>query len=192
MNIPLAIILFGANSFTFVAVPTHAQRLESSAFKLTDPYSFVLRGGLSQFYGELNRQDFKAVGAIGVSKKIAGTLSVGMDYSAGQLAGERVDFFNSYFLSEYNSLELLGKFNLSDQFFYDPEDKIRATVYTGLGMMFFSSEAFDLSTGERVRFTNSPESRRNPLFLRWGTPKGSRSIRKTNDSARDSFELPDS
>lgn len=184
MNIPSSIALLGAFCLT-LPVNSPAQRSGiisgQSVSKVSSDYSIVLRGGLSQFYGELNKQDFKPITAIGVNKKLVGTLSAEFDYTIGQLGGERVEFFNSYFVSEYNSLELLGKLNLSDQFFYDPEDKIRATVYAGLGLMIFSSEAFDLTTGDRVRFTNSAQSRRNPLFLRWGRPKGSRPIRKTNE-----------
>lgn len=184
MNILSSAVLLGAFGIV-IAFGTQAQTSRAPSYKppskVPGDYSIIVRGGLTQFYGELNKQDFKTITSLGVTKKIAGTLSAEFDYTVGRLAGEQEKFFNSYFVSEYNSLELLGRLNISDQFFYDPEDKIRATVYAGLGLMLFSSEAFDLTTGERVRFTNSIQSRRNPLFLRWGTPKGSRPIKKTNE-----------
>lgn len=159
------------------------QRYSQRAFSsrpLSD-YSVSLRGGLTQFYGELNRQDFQSVVGLGLTRRVMRSLFVGLDYSEGKLGGQKEEFFNSYFLSDYRSLELLGKWNLSEQFFGNQDDKVQVTAYTGVGLMMFSSEAFDLTTGERVRFTTSLYSRRNPLFLRWGKPRGSRPIRTTNE-----------
>jgi hypothetical protein len=148
------------------------------------PLSLTVRGGMTQFFGELNQQDMQTMGGMGLNAKINLLFSVSLDYTAGKVGGQKVEFFNSYFINEFNSTDLLIHWNLSEQlarFARDKESRINFGVYAGLGHMRFSAEAFDLTTNERVRFTNSEQSARNPLFVRWGTPPGEPSIKKTNE-----------
>ena len=144
-------------------------------------FSLSVRGGLSQFYGELNEQDMKGSCGIGVHGRIARGVTLGLDYSAGKIGGEKVPFFNSYFINEYNAVEFIGRWNLTKQFSKKKEDLLDVSVYTGAGIMFFSANAFDIDTNELVRFSNSKTSKRNQLFLRWGNPRGRAGIKRTHE-----------
>ena len=153
----------------------------NSRQKIISPYSVTIRGGLTQFYGELGQQDMPAIFGIEVNRAINRTLSASLQYSTGKLGGQEVSFFNSYFINEYNAIELLAKWNLTEQFVADNDGEFNIHIYTGLGLMMFSANAFDIKTNNLLRFTNSKTSARNPLFLRWGKPHGKWGIKKTNE-----------
>lgn len=173
--------------------PTHAQRRQSwneaynrykngnMVSKVTSRYSLTVRGGLTQFYGELQKQDMHGMLGMGVDRKFNNPLSLSFEYTLGKLGGEEIPFFNSYFINEYNTIELLVKWNLSEQFTQTPDRELDVHFYGGLGLMMFSANAYDITSNRLLRFTNSASSARNPLFLRWGNPRGSPGIKKTNE-----------
>ncbi len=49
--------------------------------------------------------------------------------------------------------------------------------------MIFNANAYDLTTHEKLRFTNSELSRRNPVFQKFGNPKNTKVIKKTRERA---------
>ena len=153
----------------------------NSLSKVTSRYSLTVRGGLTQFYGELQKQDMHGMLGISLSRKFKNPLSLSFEYTIGKLGGEEISFFNSYFINEYNSLELLAKWSLTEQFIQDKDGELDINIYGGLGLMMFSANAYDITSGKLLRFTNSASSARNPLFLRWGNPRGSPGIKKTNE-----------
>ncbi len=119
---------------------------------------------------------------ISVMKQVRPALSLGVDFTAGRLGGEKKDFFNSYFVTEYNTIELLARWDLTEQFNrYLTSNRFHAGIYGGLGLMIFSANAYDLSTDKLVRFSNSAVSARNPLFFRFGPPSGPLGINKTHE-----------
>jgi hypothetical protein len=146
-------------------------------------YTIGLQAGLTQFYGELNNQDMKGVIGVHLSRNLNRKFAVGAHFTAGKLGGEKEPFFNSYFLNEYNTFELLARWSLSEQFRKKRKKPgpFDLSLYGGVGLMIFHANAFDLQTHALVRFTNSQQSARNPLFLRWGKPKGPTGIRKTRE-----------
>ena len=144
-------------------------------------YALGFRAGLTQFYGELNEQDMKGLIGFSLSRDIGKKAAVHFDYTAGKIGGQKSNFFNSYFVSEFNTFELLGRWNLSEQFRGRERGDFDFSLYGGVGLMVFNSNAFDLDTDKLVRFTNSELSARNPLFLRWGRPKGPAGISRTNE-----------
>jgi len=146
------------------------------------PYSVVVRGGATQFFGELNTQQMKFLGGVGLIRHITPTLNMSLDFTTGQLGGKKEAFFNSYFVNKFSSVELLAGLDLIDQFDrFDRTRRLNLTAYTGIGIMYFSSNAYDLTTNERVRFTNGPNSGRNPIFARWGSPQGNVGVSKTHE-----------
>ncbi|TKT93872.1 hypothetical protein [Dyadobacter frigoris] len=153
----------------------------NSRQKIISPYSVTIRGGLTQFYGELGQQDMPGMFGIEANRTINKTLSMSLGYSMGKLGGQEVSFFNSYFINEYNAIELLAKWNLTEQFVSGYDGEFNINVHGGLGLMMFSANAFDIKTNNLLRFTNSKTSARNPLFLRWGKPHGKWGIKKTNE-----------
>lgn len=144
-------------------------------------FGVSLKGGLTQFYGELNEQDMKGSYGLGVDGRIWKGIHIGIDYSAGKVGGQKNNFFNSYFVTEYNAVEITGKWNLTQQFSKRKDDIFDLSVYTGIGVILFNANAFDLQTNQLVRFSNSESSKRNQLFLRWGNPRGRAGIRKTQE-----------
>ncbi|KAA6440200.1 hypothetical protein FEM33_06230 [Dyadobacter flavalbus] len=145
------------------------------------PFSVSLRGGLTQFYGELNEQDMQGMAGISLGKSFNKNLALTFDYTAGKLGGEKAAFFKSYFINEYNSLELNVKWNLTEQFSRLEPGNAHFYLYGGIGLVCFSANAFATDDNRLLRFTNSKLSARNPLFLRWGPPKGPAGIKKTHE-----------
>lgn len=145
------------------------------------PFFMNVRCGLTQFYGELNGQAMHGMAGVGFGRALNKQLAIQLDYNAGTIGGEKRDFFNSYFVNNYNSVECLAKWDLSEQFSDREPGPAHVAVYTGLGQIWFSAQAFDLDNNQLLRFTNSQQSARNPLFLRWGPPKGPKGIKKTRE-----------
>ncbi|SEJ13333.1 hypothetical protein SAMN04487995_3389 [Dyadobacter koreensis] len=174
-------------------IPTYAQKRSTwneaynrykngnMVSKITSRYSVIVRGGLTQFYGELQKQDMRGMLGLGVNRKFNNPLSLSLEYTTGKLGGEEISFFNSYFINEYNSVELLAMWDLTGQFIPSYDGELNVNIYGGLGLMMFSANAYDITSNTLLRFTNSPSSARNPLFLRWGNPHGSPGIKKTNE-----------
>ena len=180
--IVLALLYGTAEAQQRKRVTTPAKRTFHKATKTEiSPYSLTLRGGLTQFFGELNEQDMHASLGVGIARKINKSVSLGLDYTAGKVGGQKAQLFNSYFVNEYNLVEILVKWNLLEQFKKKKPTDYNLSVYGGLGLMFFSANAYDLTTDEVVRFSNSEVSKRNQLFLRWGNPRGKAGIKKTRE-----------
>jgi len=154
---------------------TNTRRTEIS------PYSLTLRGGLTQFFGELGQQDMQGSTGISLGRSVNKNVNLNLDYTTGKLGGQKEDLFNSYFVNEYNTVEILVKWNLLEQFQKQKPIDYNLSVYGGLGIMFFAANAYDLTTDELVRFSNSQTSKRNQLFLRWGNPGGKPGIKKTRE-----------
>ncbi|KAA0990394.1 hypothetical protein [Dyadobacter aurulentus] len=144
-------------------------------------FSAGIRTGLTQFFGELNGQDMHTMLGVNIGKSFTKEFSVQIDFTAGKVGGEKMEFFNSYFVNEYNSVELLAKWDITEQFNAFEPGPLHVTVYGGIGQIYFSANAFDLDNNDLVRFTNSQLSARNPLFLRWGPATGPLGIRKTRE-----------
>lgn len=149
--------------------------------KVISPYSITIRGGLTQFYGELHQQDMQGVVGLGLGRSLNKTFSLGLDYSIGTLGGQETSFFNAYFINKYSTVEFLGKWNLTQQFVPNHDGEFTINMYGGIGLMMFSANAYDIATNNLLRFTNSKTSERNKLFRRWGRPHGKPGIRKTNE-----------
>lgn len=145
------------------------------------PYSVSFRTGLTQFFGELGDQDMRSMAGLGAERSFNKNIAVRLDYSAGKVGGEKTGFFNSYFINEYNAVELTAKWNLTEQFNRLEPGNVNLHVSAGLGLIFFSASAFKIDNNDLLRFTNSKLSARNPLFLRWGRPKGPSGIKKTRE-----------
>ena len=143
--------------------------------------SMDIYGGLTQFYGELNEQDMKSLIGVGAHLHLNRKVEIAFNYTSGKLGGQKRNFLNSYFINEYNSWECSARWSISQQFQKNLDDPVDFGIYGGLGLLIFSAEAYDLKTGAVVRFTNSNLSARNPLFLRWGPPKGPVGMKKTHE-----------
>ena len=165
-------------SFAKVA---EAQRKHSAQ----SDWSLVAGAGLTQFFGEINEQGLKSVYEIGAQYHFNRYWSASIDGSLGALVGIERYQFHTHFESSFHQATLTGKFNLLGGLTTrDNPHQIAVGVLTGIGLIRFHSEAYDLTTKELLRYTNSENSARNPLFKKWGTPKGDkRGIKFTNERA---------
>lgn len=145
------------------------------------PYSLTLKGGLTQFFGELNEQDMRSSFGISLARNVNKNFSLSLDYTVGKIGGQKVQLFNSYFLNEYNSAEVIAKWNVTEQFDKRKSKLCDISIYGGLGLMFFNANAYDITTNNLIRFSNSETSKRNQIFLRWGNPGGRAGIKKTRE-----------
>ena len=182
-------------TFCLLSVSVHAQhsaaRFSSNGIsgkksynrKEKKPYFLNIRGGLTQFFGELNGQDMHTMAGVSVGRSVNKHFSIQVDFTAGKLGGEKADFFNSYFVNEYNTIECILKWDLTEQFNRIEPGPAHFFLYAGLGHIYFSSNAFDLDNNNLLRFSNSELSARNPLFLRWGPANGPTGIKKTREGA---------
>ncbi|WP_025765017.1 hypothetical protein [Dyadobacter tibetensis] len=140
------------------------------------------RAGLTQFFGELNSQDMQANAGIGVAYWFNRRIGLILDYGVGKIGGERIPFFNSYFTTSMNEIDLLVSWNITEQF-----NRAKTPVpfniktYAGLGIINFNAKAYDIGTNDLLRFSNSPLSKRNQLFLKWGNPHGPSGIKNTRE-----------
>lgn len=124
---------------------------KSRADKILSPYSLTIRGGLTQFYGELNQQDMQGMLGIGLNRDLNKKLALSLDYSTGKLGGEREEFFHAYFINEYKAIDLLVKWNLMEQFTPEAENEFQIKLYGGIGLMLFRANAFDIATNNLLR-----------------------------------------
>ncbi len=180
----LALAALGQGRISVQTSDTTKARNQTASYpsQVLSPYSVAVRGGLTQYFGELNAQDMKFVVGASLIRQVNTAFAMSLDFTAGKLGGEKREFFNSYFVNEFNSVELLARWNLTQQFKrYADKSQFHVGVYGGLGIMYFSADAYDLDTDQRVRFTNSDLSGRNPLFLRWGDPKGPMGVSRTHE-----------
>jgi hypothetical protein len=174
-------VSFGQSSSRYKPFSNGISRKKSYNRKQPLPFSVDIRGGLTQFFGELNDQDMQGMAGISLGRSVNKQVAVHFDYTAGKLGGEQLAFFNSYFINEYNTLELTAKWDLTEQFNRLEPGPAHFYFYGGLGLIYFSSNAFDIDNNKLIRFTNSTLSARNPLFLRWGPPHGPTGIKKTRE-----------
>lgn len=149
--------------------------------KVISPYSLTIRGGLTQFYGELQEQDMQGVSGLELSRSLNKKFSLGLDYSIGTIGGQETSFFNAYFINKYSAVEFLVKWNLMQQFIQNYDEEFTINIYGGVGLMMFSANAYDIATNNLLRYTNSKTSERNKLFVRWGKTHGKPGIRRTNE-----------
>lgn len=145
-------------------------------------WQIYAKGGLTQFYGELNSQKMSGLYGVGIEKRILPFMSLALDFEGGNLQGSKKDFYNSRFRTDFGELNLLAKINFTKLFsrrsiedktekdYFDKRgtsDKTRwvrvpknafkrmnLSAYAGFGAMRFNAVAYDLNTGAVQRYTS--------------------------------------
>ncbi|PWJ57035.1 hypothetical protein CLV98_109144 [Dyadobacter jejuensis] len=140
------------------------------------------QAGLTQFYGELNNQDMQGVVDLSVSYHFDRRWALELDYAVGKLGGERIPYFNSYFITRFNEIGLLAQWNVMEQWNKEKTpSRFNIVLCGGLGLMNFNAKAYDIDSNVLQRFSNSSSSKRNGLFLKWGKPHGPSGIKNTHE-----------
>lgn len=159
-------------------------KLQRQVKKRYLPLSVTALGGATQFWGELNQQNSNRVygGGLRFNLKESEAISFGVDVQKGRLSGQKRPFFNSRFVNHFTSIEFIPRWDVVRGITWNQENKFSLHCFAGIGLAIFSAEAFDLTSNERVRFTNDPEkSGRTPLLKKYGTPVRKTGILKTHE-----------
>ncbi len=153
-------------------------QMSPSAFGVT------VRTGPTFFWGELKDRNIRSATGIGLTATYFRTssLSLGVDVHYGTLGGEKKAFFNSGFRTHYYAVEAVQRWDIGAFLSREEDNPYHLHLIAGIGLAFFRANAYDLDTGERIRFSNHPaNSARTPLFRRWGPPQGPPGIRQTRE-----------
>lgn len=146
------------------------------------PLSLAVRGGVTHFWGELRNQNQNWIRGLGAYYHLtdAEAFSFGAEIHWGCLTGEKRTFFNSRFVNEFQSIELLPRWDMIRGITWDPQQRFSLHCYAGVGLIFFQAEAYDLTSQERVRYTNDPvRSKRTALFKKYGPPFRKTGVHRT-------------
>lgn len=149
------------------------------------PFSFAVRGGVTHFWGELHHQNRSRIRGLGVYYHLtdAEAFSFGAELHWGRLTGEKRNFFNSRFVNEFQTIELVPRWDMIRGITWNQHHRFSLHWYAGVGLIFFHAEAYDLTSQERVRYTNDPvRSRRTALFKKYGPPFRKTGVLRTHEA----------
>lgn len=132
-------------------------------------WSVSVMGGPTQFYGDLREYDFYPVGVTNsdsysernsffvgaaLGKQLSHLFGAQLGVSAGNLVGMKRRQYFSYFEANFVQTDLTGSLNLKSLFFgYNKMKRWKIDAYTGVGVTFFKSTAYELGTGRVRRYT---------------------------------------
>ena len=132
-------------------------------------WSISVQGGPTQFFGDLREYDFYPVGitnhdsvnergtyfgGLTVNKQLSHLFGVQLDGSYGTLRGMKRRIYNAYFRADYVNTNLTGSVNIKSLLLGPTKFKHwKVDAYTGIGVTFFRSTAYELGTGRVRRYT---------------------------------------
>ena len=134
-------------------------------------WSVSVMGGPTQFFGDLREYDFYPVSKTGfdsynerksaffgvaVGKQLSHLFGLQLDAQFGNLVGMKRRLYYSYFRSNFIQTDLTGSVNLKSLLFgINKMKRWKIDAYTGLGVVFFKSTAYELGTGRVRRWTKT-------------------------------------
>jgi OmpA-OmpF porin, OOP family len=132
-------------------------------------WSLTMRGGMSQFYGDLRTYDFLPLtttdqvpgewgtwsAGFSVNKQLSHLFGLALNVDAGTLAGTKQRLYNSYFRSEFYQTSLTGVINMKSLLLGTQKlPRWKIDLWAGVGLMGFSSVAYEIGSNRIQRFTN--------------------------------------
>lgn len=186
--LPASLLLFSAS--VFAQGPRSGASYEGS--NRLNTWSISLQGGTTQFFGDLREYDFYPVGitnhdsyserntwfgGLTINKQLSHLFGLQLGGSYGTLAGMKRRIYSSYFKADYANVDLTGSVNLKSLLLGPNKMKHwKIDGYSGIGVTFFRSTAYELGTGRVRRYTkdNPGDGRVRPArFERdWSIPMG--------------------
>lgn len=132
-------------------------------------WSVSFQAGGQQFFGDLREYDFYPVGlnnqntasergtfmvGAAVGKQLSHLFGVQFDVQAGTLRGMKRRIYQSYFRGTTVQPTLTGSVNLKSLLIgVNKMKRWKIDAYTGIGVTFFKSTAYELGTGRVRRYT---------------------------------------
>ncbi len=141
-----------------------------------DGWSVGIKTGLTQSFGELSTSVYHGIYGIDVNKGISPSVTLKLSTETGNLEGSLKTYYNARFKTDFFMVNLIAVYNVSQ--LIDDDFPVNIGVYGGFGTMRYNSVAYDLTTGEVMRFSSAfgSGSAHTPIFARYGNARGSSDI----------------
>ncbi|WP_019987551.1 OmpA family protein [Rudanella lutea] len=156
-------------SLTLLSGSLLGQGTQTDAPPRLNTWSISVHGGPTQFFGDLREYDFYPVGVtnrdsfneresffggLTVNKQLSHLFGLQLGGSYGTLRGMKRRIYFSYFRADYANTELTGTVNLKSLLLGPNKMKHwKIDAYTGIGVTFFRSTAYELGTNRVRRYT---------------------------------------
>ncbi|MGV3561401.1 hypothetical protein [Larkinella arboricola] len=170
---------FGFSLFLSIltTLTSSAQRRPQSRWENSQPASFVIRGGLTQLFGDL--KDLQSTPFLGASLTVPITniLAVEVPVDYGTLKAQQDEFYHSASSARFTQVALAASVDVLP-WFRQEQRLVEVRPYVGTGLLFFRAEAHNLTTGALQRLTNNQNSRRTRDGIE---TRGKAGIRNTHE-----------
>ncbi|MFN8353542.1 MAG: hypothetical protein U0Y10_03800 [Spirosomataceae bacterium] len=173
------IVLFVLILACFIGSDAEAQRRRFGRYSLVDGFSITAKGGMNIAMVELNEKNTSWVTGIAINKGISEFFNVRLELETGVLKGQKVDYYNSRFRTDFYQINLMPILNLGRIIF--DESPVNLGVYAGIGTIRFNAAAYDIPTGRLQRVTSDDYSRHTTTFVKVGTGQGDDGIYYTKE-----------
>ena len=139
-----------------------------SSFHKTDGFSITPKMGLASLTGELG--DIWTVNpnlGFCVEKGISEKINLGLEIIGGNLSGSDKDIYSSRFETDFIQIQTLAFLNLSRFSKSVKSHNFEVKVFTGVGMIFFHTDVFDLKSGNFLRTTADGTTYHTQIFQQY-------------------------
>lgn len=139
--------------------------------------------GVASVAGELgNIVSFKPIYSINIDKGISEKVNISVGLIGGNLNGSENKPYFSEFKTDYFQVYTEGIFNVSRYFITSYNKNVfEMKLYGGVGMIWFHTKVYDLSTGNQLRATSEVDSKHTTLFQPVGSGIGDSGIYYTRE-----------
>ena len=152
-------------------------------FNLVDGFSITPKIGFASVVGELGDVfSIKPVYGGNIEKGISERVNIGVQIIGGTLSGSENQPYFSRFESDFFQIESVGIINIS-RYLNDSYEKsnLEFKVYTGLGLIWFHTDVFDIKSGSFLRTTADGNTKHTAYFQQAGNGIGNAGIYYTRE-----------
>jgi hypothetical protein len=150
-------------------------------FNYVDGLSVTPNFGLGSVTGELGDvSHFKPIYGINIEKGLSEKINLNAELVGGVLNGTENDIYSAKFQSDFFQIQLYPSLNLS-KLIYDKVKRIEFKTYFGIGLIWFHTNVYDLSSGVFLRTTSDGMTKHTTLFQQSGIGVGDKGIYYTRE-----------
>ena len=155
-----------------------------SSFHKTDGFSITPKIGLASLVGELGDVwTMNPTIGLCVEKGISQKINLGLEIIGGNLSGQDNDVYSSKFQADFFQIQTLASVNISRFTNYIKNNDFEIKAYTGVGMIWFHTDVFDLKSGHFLRTTADGTTYHTQIFQQYGAGVGEKGIFYTRELA---------
>ena len=158
-----------------------SQRTFNSFHKI-DGFSITPKISLASLVGELGDVwTMNPTVGICVEKGISEKFNLGFEIIGGNLSGEDKDIYSSKFQTDFFQIQTLAFVNISRFTKNVRNNDLDIKAYTGVGMIWFHTDVFDLKSGNFIRTTADGTTYHTQIFQQYGAGVGEKGIFYTRE-----------